>query len=195
MVSRKNDIFTQPNPTPIVRTGSTPGQLELREQYIEKHSHASQKASPPAAEQKKKDKESAEDKMRDLARKSSQILYQLSTVFPFDFFPDTITINANKIDIVTSEFFFSHHTTSIPIKDIANVEMETTPFFATIQIINIRAPMRPISINYLRQHEAIKAKSIIDGLLVATEQGADISSIEPKKFLPHLERLGQSYGH
>lgn len=187
MAKKQQDIF--PMPAPLVGTGSARGELEQRERYINKHSH-----HKGDDDEKNKEKVGAEEKMKELTRKSSQILYQLRTVFPFDFFPDTITINANKIDIVRSEFFFSSNTTSIPIKDIANIEIETSPFFATLKLINIRAPMRPITVHYLKQHEANKAKSIIDGLLVATEQGADISSLEPKRFLPHLERLGKSYG-
>ena len=180
-------------PAPLVGTGSMPGELKKREQHIKKHSEARADGSSLLV-QKKRNKATAEDKVKELARKSTQILYQLTTVFPFDFFPDTITINANKIDIVRSEFFFSHNTTSIPIRDIANVEVETTPFFATLKLINIRAPMRPINISFLKIHEAKKAKNIIDGLLVATEQGADISSLEPKVFLPQIERLGGSFG-
>jgi hypothetical protein len=189
---KQKDIFNFP--MPLVGSGSVKGELEKRETFIEKQSHPKPNSSRSIATEKKNNKDSAEDKMRELARKSSQVLFQLRTVFPFDFFPDTITINANKIDVVQSEFFFSHNTTSIPIKDIANVEVETIPFFATIKLINIRAPMRPISISFLKHDEAIRAKKIIDGLLVATEQGADVSSIEPKQFLRHIEVVGRSFG-
>ncbi|HZE87298.1 MAG TPA: hypothetical protein VE090_03775 [Methylomirabilota bacterium] len=132
------------------------------------------------------------DKIHQLARKSSQILLRIKTVFPFDFFPDTLTINANKIDVVKSDFFFSQHTTSIPLRDIANVEVETAPFFAKLQIINVRYPMEPVSLQYLPKAAALKAKRIIDGLLVAMSQGADVAVIEPKKLLPQLEKVGGS---
>lgn len=127
-----------------------------------------------------------------IARKSSQILFQTKTVFPFDFFPDTLTINANKIDIVNSEFFASNRTTSIPLNDIANVEVQTVPFFATIRIISIRFPMKPIVLHYLKKTEAIKAKNIIDGLLVAISQGADITNIDPQTILKQIETAGKS---
>lgn len=139
-----------------------------------------------------KSSKSPEEKIRELAKKSSQILFTAKTVFPFDFFPDTLTINANKIDIVKSSFFASHQTSSIPIRDIANVELQTVPFFATLRIINIRYPMRPKVLRYLKKRDAIRAKNIIDGLLVALSQGADISELEPKKFIEEIEEVGRS---
>ena len=138
------------------------------------------------------DSQTAEAQIRDIARKSSQILFSTKTVFPFDFFPDTLTINANKIDIVQGNFFLSHQTTSIPLKDIANIEIQTAIFFATLRIINIRYPMNPTVLNYLKKSDAIRAKNIIDGLLVAASQGADVASIEPEKLLPQIEQAGKS---
>jgi hypothetical protein len=116
----------------------------------------------------------------------------MQTVFPFDFFPDTLTINANKIDVVKTSFFASHQTSSIPLRDIANVEIQTSPFFATLRITNIRYPMHPKVLRFLKKHEAMKAKNIIDGLLVAISQGADITNIEPTKLIEEMEKVGNS---
>jgi hypothetical protein len=136
--------------------------------------------------------EKMEEKIYQLARKSSQVLFQTRTVFPFDFFPDTLTVTANKIDVVSSAFFLSHQTTSIPLADIANVEIQTSPFFATLQIINIRYPMHPLILNYLKINDAQKAKKIIDGLLVAVAQGTDVTKIEPANFIKQIEKVGES---
>ena len=134
----------------------------------------------------------AERQMYQLVKKSEQILFSAQTVFPFDFFPDTLTINGNKIDIVNSSFFASHQTTSIPLRDIANVEVQTSPFFASLKIINIRYPMHPHQLQYLKKKDAIRAKKIIDGLLVAMSQGTDISQIEPDKLIDQIEKVGAS---
>jgi hypothetical protein len=133
-----------------------------------------------------------EEKLHKLAEKSSHILFKTKTVFPFDLFPNTLTITANKIDIVNASFFGSNQITSVPLRDIANVEVQTSPFLATIRIINIRFPMHPNVIRYLKKSDAIEAKKIIDGLLVALSQGADIAEIEPEKLLSDIEKLGGS---
>lgn len=96
--------------------------------------------------------------------------------------------------MVSSQFFASHQTTSIPLHDIANVEVQTSPFFSTLRIITIRYPMHAIVLRYLRKHDATKAKNIIDGLLVAISQGADVSAIEPVRFIKQIEKVGESTG-
>ena len=186
MIAPKKDVFNFVEP--LVGPGSPLDEIEKRDEHIKKHSQEAAMGT-----QRKRNTASAETKLRELTRKSSQVLFQLRSVFPFDFFPDTITINANKIDIVQSEFFFSYQTTSVPLKNIANVEVDTSLFFSTLKLLNIRAPMRPISVSFLKNDEAVKAKEIIDGLLVATEQGADVSSLEPQKFLPNIEAVGKSF--
>jgi len=141
--------------------------------------------------QGKSNRKKVENKINQMADKSDQILFRTKTVFPFDFFPDTITINANKIDIINAAFFFSSSTTSIPLRDIANVEIETSPFFAKIKIVNIRYPMEPLMMQYLHKSDAIRAKNIIDGLLVSMSQGADVAAIDPQKMQPQIEKVGE----
>jgi hypothetical protein len=52
--------------------------------------------------------------------------------------------------------------------------------------------MQPIKLTYLKKDDATKAKRIIDGLLVAAAQGADVAAIEPKRFVRELEQVGAS---
>ena len=170
-------IYSQQN----MNIGSAIGQVRNRNAKL-KH-----KRTKP-----QQDTKVAEDQVYDMARKSMEVLFQTHTVFPFDFFPDTLTINANKIDVVATAFFGSHQTTSVPLRDIANVEIQTAPFFATLIITNIRYPMHPLTLHYLKKEDATKAKNIIDGLLVAMSQGADIAKIEPKKLIHQLEQVGES---
>ena len=147
----------------------------------------------PNKPQRATDTTKAEARVRKLARKSEEVLYRLKTVFPFDFFPDTLTINSNKLDINSSYFFFSHQTQSIPLRDIGMVEVQTSLLFATLKIINLRYPLEPVEINFLWNHEAEKAKQIIDGLLVTMSHGADVAAIEPQRMLKQLEKVGASY--
>jgi hypothetical protein len=154
--------------------------------------NSSRRRVPSENSTENSDNKSPEEKINELVEKSSHVLFSMQTVFPFDFFPDTLTINANKIDVVKTSFFASHQTSSIPLRDIANVEIQTSPFFATLRITNIRYPMHPKVLRFLKKHEAMKAKNIIDGLLVAISQGADITNIEPTKLIEEMEKVGNS---
>jgi hypothetical protein len=127
-------------------------------------------------------------KMREICDNPSQILFQTKTVFPFDFFPDELKISSTKIEIKQFHFINTYTKTMIPLQDIAYVEINTIPFFATMKIGNIRV-RNPVVLRYLPAGAALKAKRIIDGLLIAQESGVDISVIEPKALLPQIESL------
>jgi hypothetical protein len=189
MMSHEEVVYRQQN----LGIGSANGQMRKRLSVADSGRKKPPSRSPPPTKKQKTDNiQEIEEKMYQLERKSTDVLFSARTVFPFDLFPDTLTISANKIDIVSSQFFFSNQTTSIPLRDIANVEIQTAPFFATLRIINIRYPMHPSIIRFLKKNDALKAKNIIDGLLVAMSQGADIAAIEPHRLLSQIETVGKS---
>src|SRR5579884_518789 len=47
---------------------------------------------------------------------SHEILYKANTVFPFNFFPDTIVIDKEKLTIIERFFFWVAKITSVPIR-------------------------------------------------------------------------------
>lgn len=128
-------------------------------------------------------------KINSITQKQSQLLFSARTVFPFDFFPDEITISSTKIEVKLHSFFFTYSTTTIPLQDIGHVELYVGLLFASLNIVNIRSD-EPIRINFLWADEAQKAKRIINGLLIAQEAGVDVCFVEPKDLLPQLEGLG-----
>ena len=188
LMSNEEIVYRQQN----LGIGAANGQMRNRLSVADSGRKKSLSRSPPNTKEEAAIIHGIEEKVYQLERKSTDVLFSARTVFPFDFFPDTLTISANKIDIVSSQFFFSHQTTSIPLRDIANVEIQTAPFFATLRIINIRYPMHPSIIRFLKKRDAIRAKNIIDGLLVAMSQGADIAAIEPHLLLEQIEKVGRS---
>jgi hypothetical protein len=127
------------------------------------------------------------EKMIQATKKESEILFRTKTVFPFDLFPDTITIHTTKIDIVQKIFFYSQDIMSISVKDIAAVEVQTAPFFATINIIPAPPYLDPKTIRYLKISDAIKIKKLIDKLLLAIKEDIDLLELDVTKFLADIK--------
>jgi len=94
----------------------------------------------------------------------SNKLFKASSVFPFDFFPDSISIDKEKIVVTQRSFFLSEHIESVFIKDIQNVVIERAPLFATI-IITSQKSTKPILIHHLKAADAKEARAIIDDLI------------------------------
>lgn len=127
-----------------------------------------------------------------LVRHSQTSLYSLQSVFPFDFFPDQISIEPSQINIVIRNFFYSENIQSIPLHNIVDCILETSLFFATIKIVDTTFGPNVFRVEYLKKNEAQKARRIIQGLIVATKANLDLSRMNPKELSEKVEKLGSA---
>lgn len=155
-----------------------------------------QKQQPPPTIQKKASKEllveekKNEQQLEQMVTKSQQPLLRISSVFPFDLFPDEVTIDATKVNIVQRNFWKSGSVHSVYIRDIADVKVEATPFFAKLQIVDRAYVENKLVVTFLKKNEAYRARRILQGLVVATKDGLNLAGMEMKKFAQKIEELG-----
>lgn len=123
---------------------------------------------------------------------SRRIIFKLASVFPFDIFPDEITIDEYKVNIVFHDLF-SEDIHSINIEMIKDINVEISLFFATLKIIPDGYPGHMLTISFLKKDEAVKARSIIQGLMVLRKHRVDDENLEKDCFLENMEMLGQTH--
>ncbi len=100
-----------------------------------------------------------------LVKKSNRILVAISSHrFPFDFFPDTLSVEEGRITVISRKFFLSSEVHSVDIKDISNVFINTAPFFAQLVIVSKTFAKNEIKIKYLWKNEAVYVRRILEGL-------------------------------
>lgn len=135
--------------------------------------------------------------MKKLINKESELeqerlIFSCSTVFPFDFIPDTLEIREQSVAIVDRYFLFSQRVISLPIHDLISVDLTSAFFFGgiTLQPPDYLGP--PKKICYLKRNDAIKAARLIAGIQMAKRQDQDISEIEINDLIPQLEEIGES---
>lgn len=136
----------------------------------------------------------AGQKLRELAEKSNTILLKVSTVWPFTFFKNDIIIDPYKVNIIYREFFWSEQIHSIMVKDILDVVIETSVFFATIRIVDQGYTENSVNIAYIKKDDALKVRKIIQGLVIAHRQAVDLSVLKPQHIKDQAEVLGQVKG-
>lgn len=150
---------------------------------------------PTLNRQEKKEKavsEKEKEKVETLIQKAQRVLLEIHTLFPFDLFPDKLTIDENKVNVVTSEFFFSGRVHSVMIKDISDVLADAGLLFAKLQIIDKGYIENSIELRYLRREDALKARRIIQGLIMARDAGIDLTKLDDKDLLPTIEKMGST---
>jgi hypothetical protein len=134
-----------------------------------------------------------EQKLDELVEKSNRVIFHTTTVWPFDFFPNDLTISENQVDISIKEFFFSGHIESVRVIDIAQVSVETSFLFATLTIEILKPQSNPMIIPYLTRADAIFARRIIYGLLSVAKEKIDTSSMDMPTLVAKLEQIGSDF--
>lgn len=124
-----------------------------------------------------------------LVKKSNRILASITSIFPFDFFPNTINIEEDRITIIKRNFFFSSQVHSLDIEDISNIFVNIAPFFAQLVIVSQTFAVNEVRIKYLRKKEAVLVRRIIEGLRIFKNNKIDTSTYTKKELIAKLEEL------
>lgn len=129
----------------------------------------------------------------ELVRKSNRILVSISThKFPFDFFPDTLNVEEGRVNVIIRTFFFSSQVYSVDLKNIANVTINTSPFYAQMLIVMKSFTKNEIRINHLWIKEAIYVRRLIEGLRVLYTNNIDTSVYSKRDLVRKLEELSST---
>lgn len=133
-----------------------------------------------------------EDTLSNITRDSEIILLKIKNVFPFALFPDSIIIDLYKLNIIKSDFFLTKRVNSINHEDILNISVESGPIFATLRITSRFFSGKPMVITYLKKSDALLAKRLLSGLIIARRKGVDLRGVEIGELLSNLEQLGKA---
>lgn len=125
------------------------------------------------------------------AVKSHDVLFKANTVFPFTLFPDTVTIDREKLTFARRSFFGVARVTSVPIRDILSVELDIGPLFGSVHTSSRYFITNPYSINYLWRSDAVRLQRLLQGYIIAHEQGIDCADIGKERLVALLNDLGQ----
>jgi len=148
-----------------------------------------------------KKKEETKQHLKIIADRHTIELMNVYSVFPFSIFRDRLIIDTTKVSVTRKQFFATEYITTIPLKDLADVTVQTVLFLGTLNIEYMpqsQSPgmMKPIEVRIanLWREDAIRAKNILKGALVAKAEDIDIASLSPEEVVKVLEKFGESQG-
>jgi hypothetical protein len=76
---------------------------------------------------------------------------------------------------------------------IRDVDVEMGPFFAKLTILPDGYPSKPLIVKYLRRKDAYKARSVIQGLMLAKRNSIDLHKVNDNDLVGKLEMLGKTH--
>lgn len=160
--------------------------------YIERDQLAKDKLKDKQSKQKSSAtrKTVPAEELINIAEESQEELISVTTVFPFNLFPDTITIDRQKISIIDREFFRTANIVSVKISDILNIESHLGPFFGSIKVYSKYFVDNFYEVNFLTRKDATSVHQLLQGYIIAIEKGIDCSKIDRRQLIILLNELG-----
>lgn len=146
----------------------------------------------PKKEISKKIEKNEEKKLIRIIKASKEPIFKTSSAFPFDLFPDQVSIEEYKVNVTNYEFFLTKRVHSIAVNDIADVFVDTAPFFATLKIIYRSFTENTVQVRFLKKDDALRARRIIEGLVIADKNHIDLAKIKREHLMIELEELGKA---
>jgi hypothetical protein len=131
------------------------------------------------------------EKLDEALEKTRNILIKSTALFPFDPFPDTITIDRQKLTVVHRWFFWVKQTVSVQLSDIKNVQADLGPLFGSLTVTSEHFVNNTQTIHYLPRKEVLAIQQMVQGFIVAHEEGIDLSDIGDEQLKKKLDELGR----
>lgn len=132
--------------------------------------------------------------LEQFAHKGCRILFETNTVFPFVLFTDHIIVDESKVTVTIGNFFRTQRARSVLIRDIANIIVDTSYYFATVQIIDRHFLTQPITVKYIPRKKAILLRQFVTGLIIAENEKIDLSQYGEKEIREYVIQIGGAQG-
>jgi hypothetical protein len=139
--------------------------------------------------------EDSQKRLNELANQTGRILFEATAMFPFDLFPDTISIDENKTTVVCKEFFAVKRIFTVFHQDVTGVDIFTNLLFASLFIHTQLADVNPVILKHLKKDDAVRARRLILGLSTATKQRINLSQIPTNQLFEYIQNIGKSNQH
>lgn len=133
-------------------------------------------------------KEEDKQTVSDLIKKSKRCIISISSLFPWDFFPNTIEVEESRVTFIFRQFLASQ-SHSVDIKDISNVFIQSSLFFAKLQIVSRTFVQNDITIGHLNSKKAQRVQMVIEGLRTFAENKIDTSNYEINELIAKIEEF------
>jgi hypothetical protein len=132
------------------------------------------------------------DKLKQMVRRSQEVLGRARTVFPLKLFPDSIVVDRTKVTLIKREFFWTSDTISFQIEDILNVSCALGPLFGSVTIASrVISSVDHFQINRLWRRDAVFFKRLLQGHIIAKQNGLETDTLTTSEMVNVLCEIGK----
>lgn len=122
--------------------------------------------------------------------KNNACLFCFNSVFPFDLFPDTITVDKLKISIIERDFLINKRIVTLPLTGTLNVRVDTGPLLAQIQIFDGSVDTSPVVIKNISNSDALQFQQLVEGIVIGMRQGVNLREMKTSEVRDNAIKWG-----
>lgn len=126
----------------------------------------------------------------ELIERSQTVIFDCYAIFPLDIVPDRILIDLTKIIIIYREPLGMETEHTILLNEVRDVDVDVTYFIGTLRILASGVGLMWTSITNLHKKDAMLAKHLIEGLLIARAEHYDFNHFAKEELIHQLALLG-----
>ena len=130
-------------------------------------------------------------KLTEVVSNAQDTLIEVSSIFPFMLFPDSLKVTRQKVVLTHRSFFGVAQIINIQIGDLQAIEADVGPLFGTVSITTRQFSNTVNKIHYLSRKDAVDAQGLLQGFVIANKKKLDFSNIEKRQLIDLLHRLGR----
>ncbi len=131
------------------------------------------------------------DKIAKIKENIHPPLLKVSSIFPFHLFPDKLIIDREKISLIRRHSLLNKKVFPILISDLKTVTLNTSLLFGSLQFEIAGYETNPEPLIFLPKRKAVKAKRIIEALIIFKSKNIDVSKISNKKLINKCLSIGK----
>ena len=101
--------------------------------------------------------------------KDPDIFLKIKSIFPFELFPDELIISVDKVTLINRTLPGTNMVRDMHMNDVAQAEAGCGPIFGHLHVYSKLRTEAPLLIERVRRAEVLRAREIIESLLVRVE--------------------------
>lgn len=101
--------------------------------------------------------------------KDPNVFLKIKSIFPFELFPDELIISVDKVTLISRTLPGTNMVRDMHMNDVAQVEADCGPIFGHLHVYSKLRTEAPLLIERVKRADVLKAREIIESLLVRVE--------------------------
>lgn len=122
--------------------------------------------------------------------KKNGCLYNFTSVFPLELFPDRVILDKLKITIIKRGFLLRRRIITLPLTDTVNVRINAGPLTSQLEIADSSVKEIPVRVQHVNNNDALQFQQLVEGIVIGIRQGVNLREMGTDEIIDNAIKWG-----